>query len=232
MDCEQFRQAICEDPASTDEALEKHECECEACAAYAARLRKAELLIHEAVRFDIAAVKQAAAGSPAPARTAYSAWSGLAAALIAAFGVWLGLELMRPASDAELVAAVLAHSGHEPESWASSDAGVSNAVLEDVLSGTASVDTARIGVVSYARSCWVAGEWLPHLVVQSEQGPVMILLLRGHELESAVPLNLPEQGLGGTLQPVAGGSIAVLGDDSQSLDPVEQRIAAAVNLTI
>jgi len=159
-------------------------------------------------------------------------WAGLAAAVVVAIAVWFGVTAARPASDDELVAAVLAHWDHEPESWNFTEARVSSALLDNVLSGTASIDTSTIGTISFARSCWVAGEWLPHLVVQSERGPVMVLLLREYEIEQALRLELPEQGLVGTLRPVEGGSIAVLGAGAEPLDNVERRIASAINLGI
>ena len=39
------------------------------------------------------------------------------------------------------------------------------------------IDIGGLGLFSYAMSCFVRGEWVPHLVVQGEHGPVMLLLL-------------------------------------------------------
>ena len=52
MNCEQFTEQMCIDPATTEPALLAHERECASCAAFAARARAAEKLIHAALRLD------------------------------------------------------------------------------------------------------------------------------------------------------------------------------------
>ena len=86
--------------------------------------------------------------------------------------------------------------------------------------------------VSFAKACLVGGERIPHLVIQGEQGPYMVLLLPGRRLDSAIPLALPSESLVGHILPAGGGSIAVLGVESAELEQIETTVASAINWTI
>jgi hypothetical protein len=105
-------------------------------------------------------------------------------------------------------------------------------VLEVALGADAAIDLARLDVVSYARSCLVNGRWVPHLVVQGETGPVMVLLLAREPLAQPQPLDLPAENLRGAIVPVGGGSIAILGQDGETLEAMQQALAEAVEWTI
>lgn len=235
MDCELFRQKMYEDCVRPSPEMDEHERECAACAAFAARARAAEGLIHKALRFDIAAVKAAATAAPAPSpvvQRRFVAWAGMAATFVAAVAVWFGVQTGGPVTTEELVVEVLQHWNHEPGSWDVTDVSVSNVVLERVLDGKALVDLSSIGPVTYAHSCRVAGQWMPHLVVQTEQGPVMVLLVPDRAVGERIPLSLPEQGIEGTLRPHGSGSIVVIGGESLPLEPVEVEISESVEWTI
>jgi len=232
MNCEQFIEQICIDPNSTEPALQEHQRDCVSCAAYAARARKAESLIHAALQLDTAHI----AGRPGrPGRL--TRWSSLAAAIVAGFAVRFGLGIGRSASTGELVAEVLVHWDHEPAALTRSAAAVSPDALEQVLAGEAAIDLealslAGAGPLTYAKKCIVAGQWMAHLVVQSGDGPVTIMLIPQHAVGAIVPLELAERGLGGSLFPSGAGAVAVFGADGAASGPVAQRIAAAVDLSI
>ncbi len=233
MDCETFRERTAADPAHQDEECSVHAENCAACAAFGERARNAEWLIQEALRFDVAALKDhAGSKSVGLFGSRRLVWAGAAAVLVAGFAAWFGLS-PAPELDSELlVAEILDHWQHEPGSWVSTDVRISPASLEEVVSGSAAVDANRLGLVSYARSCFVRDRWVPHLVIQGKEGPVMLLLLPHEQIAGPLPLDLPEEGLRGVLLPVGEGSIAILGEDSESIEPIRERIADAVEWSI
>jgi hypothetical protein len=233
MECDVFKRRICEDPSVTDPDFRDHEESCKRCAAFAQRVRSTESLIRDALRFDVAGARESAARHSARVaqETRAVRWASMAAAFVAAAGIWLMLEARYPLSTEELAAEVLQHWDHEPYSWTVNDA-VPHSRLHRVLGGKATIDLTSIGTISYARVCRVAGQWMPHLVLQTADGPVMILLVPEQQVAERVPLRLPEEGLGGMLRPLGNGSIAIIGDDSRSLVPVEESLAAAIDLTI
>ena len=163
MDCEIFRERVAADPTDLDADCAVHAEACVACAAFGERVRNAEWLIQEALRFDVAAVK-AGAERKLPVYRTPTAWRfGAVAALVAVFAVWLGLDRGPDPDSRLLVAEVLEHWHEEPGSWVSTDVRVSPASREEVTAGNAAVDATGLGLVSYARSCYVRDRWVPHL---------------------------------------------------------------------
>ncbi len=236
MNCETLRERLAQDPARVDEEYDRHAESCAACQAYRQRLLRAEALIQDALRFDVNSIGRADEDGPAAsvARAGWVNWaSGLAAGLLVGVTLWGFLSGGSNLSPEELASAVVDHWYHEPDSWLETSSVVSAALLAEVLAGEAELDQAALQTVSYAETCWVAGEWIPHLVVQGETGPYMVLLMPGRVLQSPVPLSLPEEGLSGSIMPAGGGSIAVLGaGQSSEIDRLENTLAAAVDWTI
>ncbi len=235
MDCKTVRERIESDPAHLDQECAEHTEQCAACTAFAERVRNAEWLIHEALRFEVAALKRGTERRSAR-RWAVSqrrtASLGVAAMLVVGVAVWLGITGRAVVDNGPLVAEILEHWYEEPQSWIQTDVRVSPASLEEVLSGQAEVDMTRLGLLSYAQSCLVRGEWIPHLVIQGERGPVMLLLLPHERVTEPVPLELPEQGLAGVIVPLGEGSVAVMGEEGEPLESIRERLAVAVEWSI
>jgi Protein of unknown function (DUF3379) len=233
MKCVEFREQIGADPAQPDEAADAHQRACPACAAYARRLRRSEPLIAAALRFDVARARQ---GNSRPAARRVGSgprvWAAAASVAAAVAAIWVGLQFVPSHDPVRLATAVENHWQHEPESWVRTDTPVAAAVLEAALGGKARVDLERLHVVSYARSCLVNGRWVPHLVVQGDAGPVMLLLMPKETLAQEQPLDLPEQGLRGTILPVGQGSVAILGEEGEAFESLRREVSSAVEWTI
>ena len=235
MDCTLVREKIEADPAHLDDAAVAHLQECAACSAYADRVNNAERLINEALRFDVSALKDNAARptAPAPLFVRYrSALGGDAAAIVVGVAVWFGTSIAPSTQSAELVAEVVQHWYEEPDSWVRTDVQVSAASLQRVVNGQAEIDIAELGLLSYAQSCFVRGEWVPHLVLQGEQGPVMLLLLPHESVDEPLPLAMPDEGLSGVIVPHGEGSIAIMGEDSEPIPPIQNRLGDSVEWSI
>jgi hypothetical protein len=115
----------------------------------------------------------------------------------------------------------------EPQAWRRSAVPVVESGLSAVLGGSKLRLRSTAGVVSYANSCRFRGWWVPHLVMQTDTGPVTVMILVHESVPAAEQFD--EQGYRGVILPVAGhGSIAVL---TQSANPdldVVRRTAAEV----
>ena len=232
MNCEAFRARVAADPAEADAACLAHADECAACAAFAQRVRDAEWLIHRALRFDVAALRSGEQPPSGRWHRAATGWAGIAAVLVAGLAVWFGVGGGPQTDSQRLVAEILEHWHGEPAAWVTTDVAVSPAALVDVVADDALLDSAGLGLISYARSCYVRGRWVPHLVVQGEAGPVMLLLLPHESVQAPLPLDLPGEGLRGVILPVGDGSVAVLGTDGEPLEPLSQRVSESVEWSI
>lgn len=232
MNCETLRERLAGDPASVRETFDAHAEDCPPCRAFGDRLLAADTLIIRALRFDVAAAASKAGAGATRAGSWITAAAGIAAGLIAALTLWALVDGGRPLPAEELAQAVVEHWDHEPESLAVTAAAVTEARLTEVLYGTAELDRLALQTVSFARICRVGGEFVPHLVVQGESGPYMIVLLPGRLLDGAVPLEAPDRGLAGHILPAGRGAIAVLGAPSEELDEMESLVGQAISWTI
>ena len=236
MSCETLRERLAEDPTRIDDEFNRHAEDCVACAAFRRRLLHAEALIETALRFDAGALSRAGV-EPALILPRRSGWvstlSAIAAGMLIGMVLWSFWDDSETISADELAAAVTAHWYREPGSWLVTDTPVAEAVFASVVDDAAQFDRATTTTITFAKTCLVAGELIPHLVVQGSEGPYMILLMPGRKLESPIPLELREEGLSGRIVPAGSGSIAVLGSDqADDLDAVESSVVAAVDWII
>lgn len=157
------------------------------------------------------------------------AWMGIAAsfALLALVGTqFLGGQT----DDSALATELLAHLDHEPQALRPSSIPVSDRDLKRVVStGGAELDE-TVGVVTYARSCEINGNTVPHLVIQGKLGPITVLLMPDESVSSAIPVE--GNGVNGVILPVGDGSIAIIGDRDENLDDIEQQVIDSVSWTI
>jgi len=223
-DCAQYRRAMLADPQAASPELAEHLAHCPECAAYRERLLRFEGRLTRALRIDVQAAHEPA--QVPPMRVRRNGWLAMAASLVIALLVgtlWLG------APHASLAADVVAHMAGEPEAWARSPLPAPN--LAPVLAEAHMRLRPDAGTVSYAQSCLFRGHHVPHLVVQTDMGPVTVMVLV-HEPVAATRM-FDEGGYRGTIVPVPGhGSIAVLvkgeeGDLAQ-VESVAARVKEAI----
>jgi len=235
MNCESLRERLAEDPSRANAEFDRHAETCAPCEAYRQRLLHAETLIHRALRFDVGAVSRPSVATRRQTRRR-TTWvplvSGIAAGILVAVTFWGLFGGGAYLSPEQLAVEVTEHWYHEPDAWVVSNEPIDGATLMRVLDGEAELDIAALQTISYAESCWVGGQWIPHLIVQGRQGPYMVLLMPEIRLESPVDLELREEGLVGRIVPAGTGSIAVLGGAAAEADAVEAAFVAAVDWTI
>jgi hypothetical protein len=222
IDCAHYRRTVLADPRAESAELAEHLAHCQECPAYRERLLRFEGRLARALRVD-AQVSRTRAQVPR-LRVRRNGWLAMAASLVVALLVgtlWLG------APHASLAADVVAHMAGEPEAWARTDVAVPSQDLTPVLAEAHMRLRPDAGMVSYAQSCLFRGHHVPHLVVQTDMGPVTVMVLV-HENVAAARM-FDEGGYRGTIVPVPGhGSIAVLVKGEQGDSAQVESIAARV----
>lgn len=227
MQCLEFRHAAGGDPRHLAPAAVAHRDACPACAEF---LRQTLALDERILAALKVAVPQDAKSAIASKVVAFPLldrrrWMALAASI--AGGVMIGTLLWVSAPKASLAEDVVRHMAHEPGVMLPTAEPADAATLGHVLDrGGIRLDP-DAGLVSYAESCRFRGHKVPHLVVQTDTGPVTVMVLR-HE-QVAAPEPFVEGGYTGTLLPAGPGTIAVLGHEPREvIDQVADRVAAAV----
>ncbi len=159
-------------------------------------------------------------------------WFAAAASVVLA--LVLGVRLISTpieANDAALVAELLEHMSHEPYAQVVTSESVPLARLAYVTRSAKTEVDPGLGLVSYARTCKINGNNIPHLVVQGEAGPVTILIMPDEQVSGTVPLE--SEAYHGVVVPVGeSGSVAIIGRKGESIEDIRSRVGDAIKLSI
>jgi len=196
--CEQSRLLIGADPAASTAELEEHLRGCEGCRQFREEMRTLEAHIRRALERPPQLASAPRLSAP------WRPWALAASVLLAMLAV-LGVWLLRPSDT--LAHEVVAHVRAEPESWLTNQHVDAQSIAAALRGAGVELDLAS-DRISYAQSCWFRGHYVPHLVVQTSQGPATVLILR-HQWVSG-RRTFHESGMSGVIVPAPAGSLAVL----------------------
>jgi Protein of unknown function (DUF3379) len=199
MTCGEARLLLGAAPAATTPALEEHLHSCAACARFREEMRALDADIQRALQRPPEVRRSRARGQPAPAWRQWALAAGLVLATV--LGVWV----LRPSET--LAHEVVAHVQGEPQSWLATQH-ISAAGINAVLRRSGVELDLSSDKIMYARSCWFRGHYVPHLVVQTAQGPATVIILRHEHVRGRDSFH--EAGMSGVIVPAGAGSIAVL----------------------
>ncbi len=152
-------------------------------------------------------------------------WLAVAAtvAVVAVLGFrTLGVDSAYPSLADEIVA----HLDHEPYSLVVTDVPVNERRLSRVVPASLADMNHDAGLITYAQTCIINGKYVPHLVIQGQHGPVTILLMPDEEISG--PQSLTGHSVNGVILPVGDGSIAIIGEAGEDLEPIEQNLRDSV----
>jgi hypothetical protein len=231
MDCNDYRRSMMADPRDADPRLREHRGSCHDCNLFTEQLLSFESRLDRALRVTVPAdnvLPLRAKAAPALRLPNRRGWLAMAASVLMAVVVAGVLWVAGPGSS--LAADVVTHMGGEPDAW-HTHAPVLDSELEAVLRDTHLRLSEGAGPVSYAASCAFRGHRVPHLVLQTESGPVTVMVLVHENVPK--PVRFEEGGYRGVIVPVAGhGSLAVLTRGSSTDIKVVEAIAARVQGSI
>jgi hypothetical protein len=228
MDCNAYRRSMMADPRDADPQASEHRASCHDCALFTERLLRFESSLGRALHVAVPAHNEVPLRAKAP-RAAVRApnrggWLAMAASVLMAVVVGGFLWVAGPGPS--LAADVVTHMGGEPDAWRT-QAPVPDSDLEGVLRDSHLRLSGGAGAVSYAASCAFRGHHVPHLVIQTESGPVTVMVLVHENVSKPVPFD--EQGYRGVIVPAPGhGSLAVLTRGSSTDIKTVEHIAARV----
>lgn len=228
MNCLDLRRALGADPGRRTAEIDAHLAGCAACAQYAAEMARLEATLRRALEVSVppAGARRAAA----PVTRPRARWLALAASLVGVAVLTATLWTLYPRE--ALATALVGHMAHEPQSRQRSDVPVAPGALAYVLKRSGVALDPGAPLVSYAQSCWFRGWFVPHLVVQTPDGPVTVMVLPRERVSA--PTMVDEGGYRVMIVPAARGAIAVLTQGpvpAARIESIVARVTAAVRFT-
>ena len=245
MNCLEFRRHVGAEPSSTVAAVAAHREECAACAGFQDEMQALDRVLGKAMRIDVvsgtrdamvsgtrAATAPAAAAVervPGPSRARQGAvrprrWLAMAASLVA--GVLVATTLWLSYPGPTLAAEVIGHVASDPAALMAGQPLPEQAVTE-VLQPSHVRLRADMGTVTFAMRCEFEGHVVPHLVVQTDRGPVTVLLLLHRSVGAAT--RIEEAGYSAVVLPAPRGSIAIVGREAAGIDAIAQQVFDSVD---
>lgn len=218
MNCQEFQLAVGAEPNSRDPEVAAHAAQCPQCARYKQELQTMDRLIYQALNVDIPA--------QAPPRRFWRrpAWAIAASALLT---VAVAAVILIVGSQDTFARELVDHIEGERFSLVTTSETANPVELSEILQRAGVRLKPGALTVSYAQPCTFRGHLSPHLVVQTERGPVTVLVLV-NEPARTTPQQLNEGGFRGVILPAPRGVIAVLGENVP-VDAVAKTIGNALD---
>ena len=238
MNCLEFRRRLLIDPSERGDEFLRHIAECQGCAREAKRAWAFEEKLRSTLGVEapvglesrvVLAHSLEKRWAPARSRSIWALAVGLVLSL--GLGAWFGYELHRSGApvNTDLAVAVVDHIEDEI-GYLEVDLKVQPVGLERLLSQYGASLSAALEPLRYAGRCRIGRSDGLHLILQGERGPVTVLLLPGEYVQYLESFNSAR--FSGVLVPTAYGSMAVVGEKSEPLDPIVKRIREAVSWRI
>jgi len=206
-DCKHARLAIGGEPQVLSAEVAQHVATCAACAKFRDETLAMEGRLKAALELPLHRFR----GAPEPVRVAPRRFA-LAASVVLALFVGGGAWLFRPQS--ALAAELVEHVKDEPGSWQGHEPVTPEALAAVLAKAGVRYDTRF--PVTYASPCPFRGHIVPHLVVQTDRGPLTVMVLA--HVKSETQGEFTEGAYRGIVLPAGAGSIAVLARDGQDFD--------------
>ncbi len=241
MNCEDYKEALAGDPSASFDGADAHVAGCESCAAFTAEMQAFDAKIAKALAINVPNLEipelpeiedDNVVNIPLGNRQTFSmpTWIGIAATVLIAAFVGVRMIDLDPGSGLPLNEEVLAHFDHEPSALQVTTVAVSEERFSSVVNPSIGTMDRNVGLVTFANSCIINGKTVPHLVIQGEKGPITLLLMPEEMIDGAMTLD--GKGVNGVILPMGDGSIAIIGEQDEPLNEIEQRIIDSVEWSI
>ena len=232
MNCLEFRRRLMIDPLCKDKDLHEHESNCPDCTGFARDLRAQEMRMRAVLREisppeGLAERVQLAARFEENTSARRRWWYAAAASVLLVIGasmisIW---TTSMERSDIALAQSVIHHIEDEAHHLREAQP-VSDGRLKWVFDRFGAELAADIGPVNFAAECLMRKKNGVHLVLTGEVGPITVFFMPGEQAASTIEVAAGR--FQGEIVPTDWGSIAVVGEQGETLTGEGKRLAAAV----
>jgi len=221
MNCRDFEAIVGAEPHSTHPDVLAHIEQCPACKRYREEMLAMDGLIYRALEVDTQAPPAAklTKREPTPRFWRMAASVLVSAITIAAASIWLLTPRETFAAD------VIKHINHESASLVKTSETANSAEVASVLAASGVHIKPNATHVSYVQLCPFRGHRTPHLVVQTDQGPVTVLVMADEPQGSHKRISA--SGYEGVVVPAPRGVLVVVGQNG-NIDEIAHTVLDAL----
>ena len=228
MKCLEVRRLLTANPQHRDDALLMHLHDCKTCAAYSQQLRQEDRQLERALQLDVpeGLADRILLNQSTAMQTRHRHRLGLAIAATVVLSVGVIIGLLRTGMEHSLQDAVIAHVKAEPDHLSSQQhASLSN--LNGLMNKYGAELSGSVGTINYAGTCKIRHSKGIHLVIEAEGKPVTVLYMPDEALPHRE--TIVDQEFQGVILPSEKGSIAILGQDDNSVREATRRFESALH---
>lgn len=232
MNCLEFRRQLLEDPYQSNDDLLEHEANCSECAAFSRKIRTQEAALRTLlkspspppelagkIRLGIEMEHRADAGRRVWFAAAASVLLMVGASMLSLFTERYQREHMSLAQN------VIYHINDEARHLREPGP-ASPQRVHTVLARFGAELVGDIGRINFAAECVMQNRTGVHLILRGKQGPVTVFFMPGVQTSGAIPVG--SQRFQGEIVPTRWGSLAVIGEQGEAIEPVITRATHAV----
>ncbi len=231
MDCLEVCRQLSGDSNSNNDAIKKHLVSCVPCAAYATQQIQLTDSLQQVVNVTVPEglasriLLQQSINEKKQIKSRRSRQYTIAASVLLSIGIFSSLLLFNTPKSLEQI--VLHHILAEQQHLLD-DNNVALVKLNTLLLDFNLRLNSSLGKINYAGSCTIGNSKGVHIVVQTDTGPVTILLMPNEVLKHRQLVNAAE--FAGAVVPINNGSFAIVGGKQESLSNLEQRFKYGLSI--
>lgn len=232
MNCDDYQAAKAADPGFEDES--GHVQSCADCQAFGREILAMDERLRLAMELKVPPLRmpelpdidtENVVALSARRRLSTPGWFAVAATVLLA--VFIGVRTLDPSTPVEsLESQVLAHVDHEPAALLPTSTPVDDRKLQRVVPTNIANMNQETGLITFAETCPINGNRIPHLVLQGKTGPITILLLPDEKISETK--RLEGESVHGVIVPVGDGSVAIIGTREEQLEEVQRKVVDSV----
>ncbi len=231
MNCLEFRRAILIDPKDFAAALESHAKTCAVCASFRNDQLAFEKELNNTMSVDIpdgltSRILLAQSTGKVQTQKRHRKLYAIAASFILVIGIMIGAQINPVAQPIEQL--VLSHVNTEKKHL-QDRLNVKQAKLNTIFSKLNMNVSSSLGTVNYAGNCDIRNKDKgAHIVLQGKNGPVTVLIMPAENITSR--RTIADQRFHGVIIPAHRGSIAVVGEHDEVLEPYVQQLGRVIKM--